>query len=391
MPSSILVHPSRRTVLGAGAAAFAAQFVRTGRAQQSRASGSLYAYVGCYTSEKRHARGDGIHVYRVDAETGAWTHIQRVGDLVNPSFLVMSRDGRFLYSVHGDETYATAFSVDPATGQLTVLNRAATGGSNGVHHAIDPTGRFLIVANYGSGTVAVMPIHPDGTLADAAQVTPLKGTPGPNRTEQAASHPHHIVFDRTGKFVVVPDKGLDRVFTFGFDSTGGRLIPTTQGCVAARPGSGPRHAAFHPTLPILWVLNEIGSSVTTYYWEAEHAGLRPVRILPTLPSDYVGENASAEIAVSPGGKFVYCSNRGHDSIAIFAADPEGMLTPAGWAKSQGKTPRFITFDPAGRQFYCANEQADTIVPFRQDSATGGLTPAGQPVKNASAVAIAFGG
>jgi 6-phosphogluconolactonase (cycloisomerase 2 family) len=222
------------------------------------------------------------------------------------------------------------------------------------------------------------------------QLVPLPGLPGPNRIEQASSHPHQIVFDPSGKFVVVPDKGLDRIFIFSFDPATGRLTPTEQGSAVARSGSGPRHAAFHPTLPVLFVLNEIGSSIATYYLEAEHGSLRPVQILPTLPSDYTGENTAAEIAVSAGGRFVYCSNRSHDSIAMFAADAStGLLTSIGWVPSRGRVPRFIGFDPSHRFLYAANEQADTVVSWLADPSTGRLTPTEQVVRNASPCTIAF--
>ena len=248
--------------------------------------GALYAYVGCYTTAQRNARGDGIHVYRIDRQTGAWTHVQRVGDLVNPSFLVMAADQRHLYSVHGDETYATAFSVDRATGFLKAVNRGETGGRNGVHQAIAQDGRFMVVANYGSGNVAVLPIRADGALADAMQVVVLPGQPGPHRIEQTSSHPHHVVFDPSGRWVIVPDKGLDRVFVFRFDAATGKLTPSDQGAVTARAGSGPRHAAFHPRLPVAWVVNEIASTITTYAWDGERGSLRPAQILPTLSSNY---------------------------------------------------------------------------------------------------------
>jgi 6-phosphogluconolactonase (cycloisomerase 2 family) len=378
--------PTRRALLRGGAALGMARLA----AQPSRAAGVVYAYAGCYTTARRYARGDGIHVYRVEAETGVWTHVQHVGNLVNPSFLVLRRDQRYLYAVHGDESYATSFSVDRHTGFLTLLNRVETGGRNGVHQAVDPSDKFMVVANYGTGNVSVLPVRPDGTLGDQVQLVPLPGLPGPNRIEQASSHPHHIVFDPSGKFVVVPDKGLDRIFIFSFDPATGRLTPTEQGSAVARSGSGPRHAAFHPTLPVLFVLNEIGSSIVTYYLEAEHGGLRPVEILPTLPSDYTGENTTAEIAVSAGGRFVYCSNRGHDSIAIFAADAgTGLLTSIGWVSSRGRVPRFIGFDPSHRFLYAANEQSDTVVSWLADSSTGRLTPTDQVVRNASPCTIAF--
>lgn len=350
----------------------------------------LYAYVGCYTTAERYARGDGIHVYRVDSATGAWSPVEHVDNLTNPSFLLLSRDQRYLYSVHGDETYASSFSVDRESGRLTPLNRAETGGRNGVHQAIDPSGRFMLVANYSAGNVGVMPVRQDGALGDHVQVVALQGQPGPHRIEQTSSHPHQIIFDPAGRFVMVPDKGLDRIFVFRFDPNTGRLTPTEQGSVAARPGSGPRHAAFHPTLPILWVINEISNTVVTYYLEAEHGGLRPVQILPSLPSDYTGENTGSGIAVSSGGRFVYCSNRTHDSIAIFAADPAtGLLTSIDWAPSRGRIPRFIGFDPSGRFLYAGNEQSDTIVSWRVDSSTGRLAPTEQAVRNASPATIAF--
>ena len=386
MPHTRTSQPTRRAFLSAALATALPM-----RAQQAGNPRDVYAYAGCFTTVQRYARGDGIHVHRLDLQTGAWTHVQFLGNLVNPSFLVISRDQRRLYSVHGDETYATAFSVDRDTGHLTLLNRAQTSGRNGVHQAIDPSGRFLLVANYATGSVSVMPIRPDGGLADATQVVPLPGQPGPHRVEQTGSHPHQIVFDPSGRYVVVPDKGLDRVFVFVFDPATGTLTATVQGAAVARSNSGPRHAAFHPVLPVIWVFNEIGSTVVTYYWDSERGHLRPAQILPTLPPDYTGENLGAEIVVSSGGRFVYCSNCGHDSIAIFAADPAtGLLTSAGWVSTQGRTPRFIGFDPSYRFLYAANEQSDTIVVFRVDAATGRLAPTGQVIRNASPVTIAFG-
>jgi 6-phosphogluconolactonase (cycloisomerase 2 family) len=358
---------------------------------RGQSAGALFAYVGCYTTVQRYARGDGIHVYRVDPASGAWTPVQTVGDLVNPSFLVTGRGGRVLYSVHGDESYATAFAVDRESGRLTPINRAATGGRNGVHQAVDPSGRFLLVANYSSGSVAVLPIRTDGGLEDATQVVPLPGQPGPHRVEQAESHPHQILFDPSGKFVVVPDKGLDRIFVFRFDAATGKLTPTAQGAGIARSGSGPRHAAFHPSLTVLWVLNEISSTIATWFWDSERGHLRAAQILSTLPVDFTGENTASEIAVGAGGRFVYCSNRGHDSIAQFAADPAtGLLGAPEWSATQGRTPRFIGFDPARRFLYATNEQSDTIVAFRAGEG-GRLTRTAQAVPNGSPVSIVFAG
>jgi 6-phosphogluconolactonase (cycloisomerase 2 family) len=393
--------PNRRDILRSGAALGLAGLISPSGAAESpaaqspapgRTEASLYAYVGCYTTARRYARGDGIHVYRVDPDTGHWTHVQRVGDIVNPSFLALRGDQRYLYVVHGDQSYATAFAVDRGTGSLTFLNRVETGGRNGVHQAIDPSDKFMVVANYATGSVSVLPIREDGKLGDQIQIVPLPGLPGPNRVEQAGSHPHQIVFDPSGRFVAVPDKGLDRVFMFSFDPAMGRLAPTVQGSVASRSGSGPRRIAFHPTLPFAFVLNEISSTVVTYYLEAEHGSLQPVQILPTLPSSYTGENTASEIALSAGGRFVYCSNRTHDSVASFAIDQKtGLLTSVDWVSSRGRIPRYIGFDPSCRFLYGANEQSDTIVSWSADAATGRLTPTGEVISNASPVTIAFGG
>jgi 6-phosphogluconolactonase (cycloisomerase 2 family) len=352
----------------------------------------MFAYVGSFTTALRKARGDGIHVYRADAATGAWTHVQHVGDLVNPSFLAVSPDQRFLYCVHGDADYATAFSLDRETGQAKLLNRGATAGKNGVRQAVDPGGKFLIVANYAGGSVAVLPIAPDGSLKDQHQLLALPGEPGPHRTEQPSSHPHDVAFDPSGCFVLVPDKGLDRVFVFRFDAASGRLSPAETDSVRTRAGAGPRHLAFHPKLPVVWVLNELDSTVTTYRWDAERGALTPMQGVTTLPTDFTGYSTTAEIAASPDGRFVYCSNRGHDSVAVYAANADsGSLAAIGWQPTQGRGPRFIGLDPAGRFLFAANEQGDTIVTFRVDAGSGLLTPTGQVIRNASPVTIVFTG
>jgi 6-phosphogluconolactonase len=359
-------------------------------AQTPPETASMYAYVGSFTTAQRKARGDGIHVYRSDPATGTWTHVQQIGDLVNPSYLALSRDQRFLYSVHGDEGYATAFALDP-TGQATLLNRAATGGNNGVREAVDRSGKFLVMANYASGGVAVLPIAPDGSLKDQQQLVQLPGEPGPHRVEQTSSHPHDIVFDPSNRFVLVPDKGLDRVFVFRFDSATGQLAATEQGSVKSRPGAGPRHLAFHPKLPIVWVLNELDSTIATYRFDTERRTLTALQVMSTLPTDFTGYSTTAEIAVSPDGRFVYGSNRGHDSITIFAANPQGLLSVVDWQPTQGRGPRFIGLDPAGHFLYAANEQDDTVVTFHVDGNSGKLTPTGQVIKNASPVTIVFAG
>jgi 6-phosphogluconolactonase len=381
-------------LLGPGAAAMLMAFTLAApgpAAAQTPSGPSMFAYVGSFTTAQRKARGDGIHVYRVDPATGAWTHVQHVGDLLNPSYLALSRDQRVLYSVHGDGDYASAFALDPKSGEAKFLGRAATGGKNGVREALDPSGKYLVVANYSSGSVAVLPVGPDGTLKDQHQLVQLPGEPGPHKVEQQSSHPHDIVFDPSGHFVLVPDKGLDRVFVFRFDGATGKLTPTEQGSIQSRPGAGPRHVAFHPKLPIAWVLNEINSTMATYRFDPESGSLKPLQVITTLPTDFTGYSTAAEVSVSPNGNHVYASNRGHDSIAIYSTNAEGLLSPAGWQPTEGKDPRFAGLDPSGHFFNAANEQGDTVVTFKVDPASGKLTPTGQVVKNASPVTIVYAG
>jgi 6-phosphogluconolactonase (cycloisomerase 2 family) len=379
----------RETLAGAGAFLLAAPAA----AQQPAApppGSTAYAYVGSFTSAERKARGNGINVYKMDTATGAWSHVQQVGELVNPSFLVLSKNQRALYSIHGDESHATAFSVDPESGKLKLLGRADTGGKNGVHQALDPSGRHLIVANYASGTVAVLPVADDGVLRDQIQLAELKGPSGPHRVRQASSHPHQIVFDPSGRFVLVPDLGLDRVFVFRFDPARGALSEAS--AMQGRSTSGPRHVAFHPTRPFAWVLNELDSTLTTCQWDGERGALRPVQVITTLHTSYPGETTAAELAVAPSGACVYASNRGSDDICVYAVDQgTGHLSAVEWVPTQGKGPRFIGLTPSGRFLYAANEVGDTVVTYRVDAASGRLTPTGHVVQSATPVTIAFTG
>jgi YVTN family beta-propeller protein len=353
------------------------------------AAAPTFMYVGSFTGEGR-GHGEGLSVFRRSGESDPWRLIQLLKDLADPSFLIVDRPGRCLYSAHGDGTQATAFRIDQTTGRLNVLNQQPTGGRNGVHLAIDATGRFLVVANYATGTVAVLPINQDGSLAALSDLTTLSGAPGPHRTQQESSHPHHCPFDRTGRFVVVPDKGFDKIFVYRLDTARGKLVPGTSPDVASRAGAAPRHADFHPTRPYVYVINELDSTIGVYQFDGDRGALTPIQVHTTLPSSYTGNNTGAEIAVPPSGRFVYGSNRGHDSIAIFAIDQStGLLTSVGWEPTQGRTPRFFGLDPSGTHLYAANQNSDTVVVFRIDQTTGKLTPTGETVKVASPTTIAF--
>jgi 6-phosphogluconolactonase len=350
----------------------------------------MFAYVGCYTTRERQARGKGISVYRVDPASGQWTYVALVPELVNPSFLAVDQGGRFLYSVHGDEEDVTAFAIDGESGRLSFLNRQRLGGRNGVHLAVAPTNRFLVTANYASGTVSVVPLEADGALGARIATLALPGEPGPHRVQQTGSRPHAIPFDPSGRFVLVPDKGLDRVFVFRLDEREGRLVPHDPPFVMTRPGAGPRHLAFHPAAPYAFVNNELDSTVTAYHWDAERGTLEPFQIVPSLPDSHTGPNTTAEIAVDPTGRFLYVSNRGHDSIGVFAIDKvSGRLAAVGWEPTRGRRPRFFTLDPAGRFLYAANEASDTIVTFRVDPQNGALDPTGEIIETASPACIVF--
>lgn len=354
----------------------------------------MFAYVGCYTSPDRGGRGAGIEIYRMDPASGAWAHVRRIADVANPSFLALDAEQRTLYCVHGGNDFraVSAFAVDRETGNLTFLNSEDCGGANPVHVAVHPSGRYLVVANYTDGSAAALPINADGTLGPLSDRVVQTGEPGPHPTEQRSAHPHHIPFDPAGRFLAVPDKGLDRTFIYRFDAARGTLLPGDPPFVMAQPGAGPRHAAFHPHLPYAYVINELDSTLTTFAYDAARGVLDPRQTVPTLPPGYSGESTTAEIAVAPSGRFLYGSNRGHDSIAIFAIDAaNGTLTALGWEPSGGQTPRFFALDPSGAFLYAANQTSDAIVAFRVDPSTGALTPTGDVIQTGSPVCIVFGG
>ncbi len=350
----------------------------------------IFAYVGCRTTKERNARGKGIQVYRIDAAFENWTPVQLVEGLENPSYLAFDCQHHFLYAVHGDGCEVSAFKVCQRGGLLTFLGRQATGGRNPVHLCVDATNRFLVVANYATGSVAVLPIHPDGTLSPPSDVYALPGNSGPHKIEQTSAHPHQVLFDPTGRFIIVPDKGLDRIFILKLDTSTGRLIASDPPFVATREGAGPRHGNFHPIRPYLYIVNELDSTVTTYRYDLSGGEITPIQVVSTLPQRFTGNSRAAGIAVSSSGSCVFVSNRGHDSVAMLAIKPDtGMLTPLGWTPCRGTTPRFITRDPSMKILCVANENSDNIVFFQIDEATGELAPTKLGVETGSPVCIVF--
>ena len=347
----------------------------------------LLAYVGSYTTPGRNGHGNGINVYKVDARTGAFTHLQHVGGLENPSFLAIDPSGRFLYSVHGDRSEANAFLINQTTGRLSHLNRESTGGYNPVHLALDTTGSFLAVVNYGSDSLAVLPIRTDGRLASYSTLTPVEGTLGPHRVQQRNMAPHHIPLDRQGRFFYVPCKGSDCVVAYRLDEKRGVLVEAAR--VTARPSAAPRHIDFHPVKALAYVINELDSTITTYRQDRRSGKLTPLQTVPSTPSDFTGYSTGAEIWLDRSGRNVYVSNRGHDSIGVFAIDAaSGTLSPKQWVPTKGGTPRFFAFDPAGKHLYVANQDGHSIVTY-DVGRDGRLSPNPARVKVGSPACIVF--
>jgi 6-phosphogluconolactonase (cycloisomerase 2 family) len=329
----------------------------------------------------------------VDRATGVWKTRETLTGITNPSFLALDPLQRFLYCVHGGSGEGiSSFGIAGTDGALTYLNTQPSGGTNPVHLSIHPSGAWVVVANYTGATLGTLPIATDGSLGSPTHVLGLSGEPGPDPVEQPGPHPHDIPLDPTGHFAVVPDKGLDRVFVFRLDTARGRLVPTPQGSVQARPGAGPRHAAFHPRAPYLYVVNELDSTVSGYRYDPASGALDLLQVIGTLPADVHGRSTGAEIAVHPAGNVVYASNRGHDSIVIFGINPSsGLLTTLGWEPTQGRQPRHFALDSAGTFLYAANQASDTITTFEIDPTSGKLKSTGQVVHTGSPVSIVFAG
>ena len=347
-----------------------------------------YAYVGSRTTRERQARGEGLSVLRVDPATGALERVQLVSDLVNPSFLALNRQGDCLYCIHGDRSEASAFAVDRASGTLRLINQVACETKNPVHLALDPQDRSLVVSSHLTGEVVVIAVQADGSLGALTHKEALPGEPGPHRKEQPFSKPHFNPFDPSGRWVIVPDKGLDRVFVFRHEA--GRLQPAATPWLQVREGAGPRNLAFHPSRPWAYLVNELDSTVVLCDFDATSGSLRARQWLPTLPDHFTGDSRAASIQVDGQGRRLYASNRGHDSIAVFDIDTsDGRLTFMEAVDSGGRTPRFFTLGPDGRWLYALNEDSDSIVRMAVDPASGRLTRTGEPLSCGSPVCMVF--
>jgi 6-phosphogluconolactonase len=348
----------------------------------------MYAYVGSRTTRERDARGEGITVFRLGPEERTLVQVQVVRDLVNPSFLALNQGGDRLYTVHGDGHEVSVFSVDPESGLLTFMQRQDCEGRNPVHLALDPSERFLVVSNHLTHALAVLPILDDGTLAPVCQRVEMSGSPGPHRVEQPFAKPHHNPFDPSGRFVVVPDKGLNRVFAFRFEA--GRLKPAGVPFAETRETAGPRHVAFHPREPYAYVVNELDSTVTAYRFSVETGALEAFQVLSSLPDTFTGNSRASEIVIDPSGRALYTSNRGLDTVAAFLIDPvTGRLSFVETVPSRGKTPRFIALSPSGGTLFVLNEDSDSIVTLAVDRTNARLSPVGESVVCGSPVCMVF--
>lgn len=345
-------------------------------------------FVGSFTTAKRKACGKGIDVYRVNPHSGSWFVTDHASDIVNPTVLHVDQVREVLYVAHGDADFVSAFEIDGSTGKLRLLGQAATGGQNGVSASLDPSGRFLLVANYSSGSVSVLPVREDGAPEPFSHCFEVPQASGPHRTEQTMPHPHDVVFDPSGCFLLIPDKGADRVLIVALDATQGQL--RFHGHAAMRAGSGPCRIVFHPKLPRAFVLNEIDSTVVTCRWNGETGKLIPLHVVSALLPDLFGASAAAEIVVTPCGRFVYVSNRGYDAVTHLEFDEAGdRLNVVGWTPTQGRDPRFMTLSPQGDCLLVANVQGNNIVAFGIDLTTGNLSPSDFILTSASPCAIAF--
>ena len=333
--------------------------------------GPVTVYLGTYTD----GTSRGIYRLTFDPAAGTLTKPVLAVETKNPSFLALHPSGRFLYAVgeissfEGAKTGAvSAFAIDPKTGDLALLNQQSSAGAGPCHLVVDETGRNALVANYGGGTVAVLPIGEDGRLKPASSVRTHEGS-GPHQGRQEKPHAHGIYLDAAERFAFSPDLGADRVFVYRFDAAKGTLEP--HGAAPLDPGAGPRHAAFHPSGKFLYTINELLSTVTAFSYDAEKGALAPLQTVSALPPGFSGTSWTAEVEVSRDGRFVYGSNRGDDSLAVFRVDAAtGRLTPAGHAPVGGKNPRHFTIDPSGRFILAAHQGSGTIAVLRLDPVTG---------------------
>jgi 6-phosphogluconolactonase len=359
-------------------------------AQQGAGKGSYLMYIGTYTEHS----SKGIYAYRFNAETGKATSLGIAAETTNPSFLAVDPTKKFLYAVNEISEYegqktggVSAFVIDPKTGKLTFLNEVSSEGPGPCHITLDRTGKYVLVASYDGGSLAAYPMLDDGRLGKPSAKVQHSGH-GADPERQGKPHAHWIGLSPDNRFAFAVDLGLDKVLIYRFDPGKGTLVPNDPAFAAVDPGAGPRHFSLDPSGKFGYVINELGSTITAFSHDAKAGALQKMQTISTLPEDFKGKNDTAEIVVHPNGKFLYGSNRGHDSIAVFAINrANGSLKPIDYVSTQGKTPRNFEIDPSGGYLFAADQDSDKVVVFRIDPNTGHLTPTGEVLQVPSPVCV----
>ena len=387
--------PSRREFLAAAAMGLIACARGSGAVVQGiePRSDDALLYVGTYTEG---GRKEGIYLVMMDRSSGALRQIGSLDAGPNPSFLAIHPSGRVLYAVNEVDTYngqptgaVSSFSIAGETGALSPVDQQPSGGAAPCYVSLDRHGRVVLVANYNGGSIALLPTEADGTLAPASQLIRHTGS-GPVTDRQAGPHAHCIITDPSNQFVLAADLGADRVFLYRFGAEGRTLIHVEGGDARMRSGAGPRHLAFHPSLPLVFVSNELDSTVATVRFDSARGTLTVLGTQSTLPRGWTGTNYPADIHVAPSGRTVYVSNRGHNSIAVFSAAESGALTLEQTVSTEGDWPRNFTLDPTGRWLLVANQRSNSIVMYARDEISGRLTVTGHRLELPSPVCLRFG-
>ncbi|MBG29774.1 MAG: 6-phosphogluconolactonase [Opitutae bacterium] len=355
------------------------------------AAESIWVYLGSYASSEDR----GITLCKLDRANGKLEKVKVFGGHRNPAFLAVHPSNKFLYASNeirdfkgGNAGAITSFSIDAKTGGIKQLNQVSSKGAGPCHITIDADGKTLLVANYGGGSVASYRIGDEGDLSEAVSFIQHKGS-SVNERRQKGPHAHSINLDPTNNRAYAADLGLDKVLVYKL-SKKGKLKPNDPPFAKTEAGGGPRHLNFHPTGKFAYVNLEMTSKVTAFVHDVKTGALEAIQTISTLPKDFSGHNSTAEIRIHPSGKFVYCSNRGHDSIAVFAIDQEtGKLTLVEQEPSGGKTPRNFCIDPSGAFLLAANQSTNNVAVFRVDAKTGALTPAGSSIESVKPVCVRF--
>lgn len=360
----------------------------------SSAARGMLVYFGTYTGPK----SKGVYVSRLNPASGTLTPPELAAETASPSFLAVHPTGHFLYAVNEVNTFGgqavgsvSAFAVDRRTGLLKALNQQSSQGAGPAHLIVDREGRNVLVANYGGGSVAVLPLGKDGKLKSASAMVQHTGS-SVNPQRQKEPHAHAIVLDPSNRFAYVADLGLDRVLVYQFDGRNGLLTLNSPPSASVKPGAGPRHLAIHPTGRYAYVINEMNCTITAFTNDTEKGELREAQTISTLPAGQAMQSgfSGAELEVHPSGKFLYASNRGHDSIAVFAIDQNtGRLTYVENKPTQGSTPRGFGIDPDGGYLLAGNQRSDSVVVFRIDAQSGRLTPTGSKIEVGAPVCVKF--